>query len=469
MSEQTTDRGDRSLLERALGVVTEVKAGEGPTALVLTFNIFLILTAYYVLKPVREGLLVGSGDNGAKYKSYMGAAIAIALLVVVPLYGLVADRVRKDKLVVGVTLFFASHLVGFYLVGKGFFAMDEGPARDKSILELALAFFLWIGVFNVMLVAQFWGFANHVYSQEQGKRLFPLVGTGASLGGVVGAYLTTALVPKGIPKAEGGQRTIELMLLSAVILCASAGLTFWSSRREQQRLAKSEAKKDEKKADEKKIESGTFSLVFKHKYLLYIALFAFVFTFENTNGEYMLSEVVNKAGKEAAAAGGDAHAYVTSFYGTFYLSVNIGVLVIQTFLASRIIKWGGLKLGFFIMPVVVVMEMIGIAVAPVLNVVRVGKIAENSVDYSINNTSLNMLWLPTSTEMKYKAKQAVDTFFVRFGDVASAGLVYLGAEMMHLGVRWFAIGNLVLAAIWLILGRAIVKKNEAMVKEHEPA
>jgi ATP:ADP antiporter, AAA family len=100
-------------------------------------------------------------------------------------------------------------------------------------------------------------------------------------------------------------------------------------------------------------------------------------------------------------------------------------------------------------------------------VIFVGKIAENSTDYSLNNTLRQMLWLPTSREMKYKAKQAVDTFFVRMGDVASGAWVALGAAVLGLGVRGFALTNAVLVVAWLFLAWAIVKTYRELAARAE--
>jgi AAA family ATP:ADP antiporter len=448
---------ERSTLERVLGVATEVRAGEGPTALLLTLNVFLILTAYYVLKPVREGLILAMA-SGAQYKSYLGAANAVALLFIVPIYGRAADRFAKNKLVVGVTLFFASNLIVFYALSK--------TAIESS---LGVAFFVWISVFNRMIVAQFWACANDLYTEEQGKRLFPLVGIGASLGGVVGAYAT-----KELAKPLG---TYQLMLVSMVILGASAALTHVTAMREQARRAahadpgkappyrapakdREEPKEKHEKAGD---ASGTFALVFRHKYLILIAAFSLVFTLVNTNGEYMLGRIVSDHAH--AFAGGDRKAaqdFTTAFYGDFFLYVNVAVLVLQTFVVSRLVKFGGLKLAFFVLPTIALLDAIGIAASPVLAMVRVGKIAENASDYSINNTTRNMLWLPTTTEMKYKAKQAVDTFFVRSGDVGSAVLVSIGAGALGWSVRAFAIVNLALVVVWLLLARSIIAENTRM-------
>lgn len=442
---ETHPASEPSGLERVLSVVTEVRPGEGITALLLSLDVFLLLTAYYVVKPVREGLILAM-PSGAEYKAYLSAAIAVSLLVVVPLYGRLADRVAKHKLVVGVTLFFASHLAVFY-------ALSATGLRA----QLGLVFFVWVGIFNMMLVAQFWAFANDLYTDEQGKRLFALVGIGASAGSVVGASVTKILVkPLG---------TYSLMLVSAAALVASAGVTWLVAARERDRIGKKHEPSPEKK-DEAHGEEGTFALVFRQKYLTMIALFSVLFTFVNTNGEYMLGVMVSAAAKVASAAAPAAEAadvardYSTGFYGGFFIWVNVLVVLLQTFAVSRLVKFGGLKLAFFVLPVVALLDASSIALLPILAVLRIGKIAENAVDYSVNNTTRNMLWLPTSTAVKYKAKQAVDTFFVRMGDVASAGLVALGARRLGWPVRAFAIVDVVAVVGWLFVARAIVRENE---------
>jgi ATP:ADP antiporter, AAA family len=444
-------RDERGPIERVLGIVTEVRPGEGGVALLLMLDVFLLLMAYYVIKPVREGLILAM-PSGAEYKSYLSGVIALSLLVAVPAYGRAADRFSKDKLVVGVTLFFASHLLVFY-------------ALSKTALEsrLGLAFFVWVGIFNMMLVAQFWGLAADLYSNDQGKRLFPILGLGASLGSVVGAYLT-----KELATVVG---TYQLMLVSAGILTVSAAITRAATKRQRpQAMARRSEGAADRQADEPaakdRPQRGTFAIVFRHRYLTLIAVFSVLFTLVNTNGEYVLGAVVSawaKAKAAAEAAGADPRQLTqdltTAFFGEFFVYVNVGVVVLQTFAVSRIVKYGGLRLAFFVLPFVALFDAVGIAIAPVLAVVRIGKIAENATDYSVNNTVRNMLWLPTSTEMKYKAKQAVDTFFVRAGDALSAVLVAGLAWGLGLGVRAFALVNVGLVLVWMLVARGIVREN----------
>jgi AAA family ATP:ADP antiporter len=142
-------------------------------------------------------------------------------------------------------------------------------------------------------------------------------------------------------------------------------------------------------------------------------------------------------------------------------------LVLQSFVVSRVIRRGGVRAGLLVLPIIALGDAFAVAVLPVLAVLRVGKVLENASDYSFNNTARNMLWLPTSAEAKYKAKQAVDAFFVRFGDVSSALLVAVASGMLNLGVRTFAVVNLVLIGGWLVLSLSISREHARRTREKQ--
>src|SRR4029079_19618641 len=168
-----------SRLDRMLGVFADVRAGEGGTALLLALNVFLILMAYYVLKPVREALVLGEGS--AELKSYLSAGQVAVLAAVVPYYGRLVTRFPRMRLINVVTLFFAACPVLFYLLAT-------------VHVRLGVIFFVWIGVFSLRLVAQFGPFANDIYTKDQGERRFRIVGFGASLGAVAGARVADLLI-----------------------------------------------------------------------------------------------------------------------------------------------------------------------------------------------------------------------------------------------------------------------------------
>src|SRR6188768_4213390 len=171
----------KTIGERLLSPIADVRRDEIASALVLTLIMFLILGAYYMLKTAREVFILGEG--GAEVKSYSAAGQALLLLVLVPAYGAFASRVNRVQLVRWVTLFFVANLALFLV------ALNLG-------FHIGIVYFLWVGIFNVMVIAQFWAFANDLYTQEQGKRLFPLIGVGSSLGAWVGSMRAATVVQR---------------------------------------------------------------------------------------------------------------------------------------------------------------------------------------------------------------------------------------------------------------------------------
>ena len=126
-------------------------------------------------------------------------------------------------------------------------------------------------------------------------------------------------------------------------------------------------------------------------------------------------------------------------------------MVLQLFVVSRVVKYLGVPVALCIVPLVALGSYATAALIPSLAIMRWVKTAENSVDYSLMNTVRQMLFLPTTREEKYKAKQVIDSFVVRAGDVLAAVTVYLGTTFFALSVSQFAWINVALVLVWLIL------------------
>src|SRR5213593_152199 len=171
MPEGSVIPGKKSAVDRLLVLFSDVRAGEGFTALLLMVNLFFLLTAYLIIKTVREALILSEG--GAEIKSYAAAGQALLLLLIVPTYGYLASKVNRIKLINGTILFFISNLIVFYLL-------------SQLRAPLGVVFFLWVGIFNLFVIAQVCSFANDIYTDDQGKRLFAIVAFGGSLGAIVG-------------------------------------------------------------------------------------------------------------------------------------------------------------------------------------------------------------------------------------------------------------------------------------------
>jgi AAA family ATP:ADP antiporter len=426
----------RGPLERLLGLFADVRAGETVTVLLLTLDVFLLLLAYYLLKTVREPLILAGG--GAEVKSYASAGQAVLMIFWVLGFSWLAARVDRIKLITIVTYFFGSNLVIFYLCAQ------------LGVPYLGVAFYLWVGVFNYAIISQFWAFANDVYTPEQGKRLFAIVGIGSSVGAVAGSVVAGALFRIG---------PYNLMLVAASILMLCLALTKTVNKRETRREKQASEKKDEGPLGK---ESG-LTLIFRSRYLILFAGLILLNNWVNSAGEYILDRQLS------AAAVGKSVAEQEQFFGTFkaaYFSwVNVVGVGLQLFVVSRVFKYLGVRAALFAMPLVSLCGYTTMVFAPILSFIFVAKIAENSCDYSIQNTTKQALWLPTSRDEKYKAKAAIDTFLVRFGDMLSGGVVWLGTNVFAFETQHFAVVSVVLVAGWIALCVGIGKEHKRLTNE----
>lgn len=209
---------------------------------------------------------------------------------------------------------------------------------------------------------------------------------------------------------------------------------------------------------------GGFRLVARDRYLSLIALFVILLNWINTTGEYILAKLAVQHAESLIAAGAALNKgqIIGAFYGEFFAWVNALSLVIQLFLVARVYRRVGVRGALFVMPLLALAGYSVVLALPVFAVVVVFKVLENSVDYSLQNTTRHTLFLPTSREAKYAGKTAIETFFWRFGDMIQGGVVYVGAALLGLGVVAFAGLNIVLAAAWLAVVNAIRHKHRLL-------
>jgi AAA family ATP:ADP antiporter len=438
-------------VDRALRLVAPVGRGEGVTTLLMMINVFVLLSCYYVLKVVREPLIL-LGGGGAELKAYASAGQTLLLLAVVPGFGWLASRVNRLRLLTIVQACFVGCLLLFYVLAE---------ARAP----IGLAFYLWLGIFSVVIVSNFWSFATDLYRQDQGKRLFAIIGLGGSAGAILGA-----LVPQHLHRLIG---TYQLLLVAAGGLVVSNVLYRIVSRRElRARAAESPVAVPAPEAVQPVGREGGFGLVIGDRYLRLMAVMLLVATVINTTGEYVVGKMATeqsrayavdqvssapaevRADPEATAAltRQARDAYIRSFYSDYYAVVNLVSALLQALLVSRLLGKLGIRRALFLMPVMVLGGWLAFFGFASVATIRITKASENSLDYSLHNTLRQALYLPTSRASKYKAKAAIDTFFFRFGDViAGLGVVFVLVDVLGLGVRAFAALNIVLSVLWLWL------------------
>ena len=334
-------------VDRLLLLVSDVRAGEGHTALLMMTNLFLLLTGYLIIKTVREALILSEG--GAVVKSYAAAGQALLLLAFMPVYSYVGSRVGRIKLVNGVTIFFIFNLLVFYLLAR---------------LQVALGvpFFLWVGIFNLFAVAQFWSFANDIYSEEQGKRLFPIIACGGSLGAVLGPKIAGSLF-----ESFGAY---GLMLVTAAFLGVSVVLLTWVNQRARHT---NRARISERPLG----RQGAVKLIAGQPYLILIAALMVGSNWVNTTGEFLLGQKVTEEARRVAVADTRQRMpleppsssmqavtqkkmqdFIARFYGNFFFTVSLITALAQFFLVSRIIKFCGVPASLFFLPIIALGELL---------------------------------------------------------------------------------------------------------------
>ena len=423
------------LLAKLLRPFTKVHPEEAATVALMTLAAFLLLTAYYLLKTVREPLILLHG--GAEVKLYARAGQALLMVGVVHLYGELARRFGRMKLLAIVFLFFISNLAIF-------------AALARADVAIGLPFFLWVGVFSYTAVAQFWALAADVYSEEQGKRLFPIIGGGSSIGAVAGGLFAKSLVPLG---------AYTLMAVAVVILLVCVGLIVWIEGR-----AVAQARHDELPIDEPLSEHSPWHLLAHDTYLLVIAGMVIFLNWVNSSGEYLLDRTLLAAASAASAHGVSPQVFIGAFKADYYVWYNSLGVALELFAVSRIFKLVGVRRALWVMPVFAFFAYGCALMFPVLAVMRLVKIGENSLQYSLQDTTRHALFLVATRPEKFVGKTAVDTIAVRIGAIMST-LVVLAGAWLGWPVRVFAAINVGLAVAWFGFVLLIAREHRARSAE----
>jgi len=441
-----------SIFDWALRPFSKVEPGEGPQALLLLLCVLVILTSYYLMKTAREGLILSVhtfGLRGAEIKSYSGGVMALLLIGLVPAYGALANRVDRLRLINVSYAIVIACLLGFYALGQ-------------AGLPIGLPFFVWIGIVNMFLIAQFWSYANDLYSEEQGKRLFALIALGGSIGAVIGPELSNLVT------------TFTLLPLAAALLVVCIALFNAVEHMHRTRAPRDAA------AHEPIDGGGGFGLVLRDRYLLLIAALVLVAELVKTNGEYVLSSVATEHAAQlipatahpelhgaarAAAIAADRRELIKAFYSSFFFWVNLVSLVLQAFAVSRVIEKLGVRRALFVMPVIALGAYGLIGAIGGMALVRIAKTSENSTEYSVQNTVRQLLFLPTARADKYKAKAAIDTFMVRGADSLSAVFVWAAIYVVGIRGRGLALVNVGLVAAWIAIAILLARRHRMKSRE----
>jgi ATP/ADP translocase/HEAT repeat protein len=411
-----------TLRHKLISRVVDVRSDElGRTGAMFAL-LGLIIATSYIVKPVRNSLFLS--QFGAERLPYVYIVVAIIAGFVAAGFTRIVSRYRINSVYIGASLFFASNLVLFW------WAVESGWSYTGFV------FYVWVSIYTITMPSLFWLSANYFFYPNEARRIFSVLGAGGLLGSIAGGSLTSILVVY--------IGTSGLLLAASGVLVLIAALTVWTERRERNRI--SELQYDLRKQEMRRLakkDEGAFSLIARSRYLTLIAILTVFTIMTSTLVDYQFNAVAEKAFPDLDA--------LTRFFGTFFASISVLAFVLQLFLAGRILSRFGIGAGLRILPTALLAGAAGFLAVPGLWAAAALKAADDGLSNSVNRSSVEILWLPISVEVKNRVKAWLDMFVDRVSRGIGGLLILSAITFFSLSPDHISQIVLVLAAGWLVL------------------
>ena len=418
--------------------LTGARAEETGIVLLSAAYFFFILSAYYVMRPIREEMGVAGGVENIPW---LFTATLAAMLVAHPIFASIVSRWPRKRFVSITYRFFILNLLVYYFVLSG---VAEG---STAAVWVGRTFFVWISVFNLFVVSVFWSFMTDIYRERQSRRLFGLIGVGGTLGGIVGSSITAFLVGELSPAA--------LLWFSIVLLeCAVACVRGLDRRVSRMRSGSAEPAQ----ASEPDPVIGGSALdgirrVVASPYLLGICAFMLLFTVGSTFLYNIQAEIMSRTFSDPAER--------TSVFARIDLAVNVLTLFTQLFLTGRIMRWLGVGVTLALLPLLSVAGFLALGAAPVFAVFVVFQVLRRAGNFAVAVPTREVLYTVLPRRDKYKAKNFNDTFVYRAGDQVGAWS-FAGLGALGLGTAALAWFMVPVAGVWLVVALWLGRRQRVL-------
>jgi len=386
---------------------------------------FCVLSSYYILRPVRESMAVGSGPNTIPWLFF---GTFVTMLIATPIFGWVASRFPRRQFLPWVYLFFISNILIFWLVFS--IAIDN----ESDHVWLGRIFFVWLSVFNLFVVSVFWSFMADIYTREQGRRLFGVITAGGSIGALIGGIATSVLVIK-----IGFQNLLPIAatLLLLAIFCIKR-LRTWVEQNTTKEGVESAASKEPLGGNPL---SGV-THVFASKYFTGIALQPVIASLLGTALYMFMAQLV-----EQSISDPDEQ---TQFFSNINNAINALSLIVQMFIVKHVVRRFGIGVSLSLLPIASIAGFILLAVEPTLAMVALITVLRRALGFGFSKPTSDMLYSVVTPEEKYKTKNFIDTAVYRAGDLIGTWTVR-GFVGLGLGISAVSIAMLPFAAIWAFI------------------
>ncbi len=412
------------MLRRLLARIVDLRDEEIPAALTSFVYFFFLLAGYYILRPIRDEMGIA---RGADKLPWLFSGTFVAMLAMVPLYGIVCSRFPRRRIVPVVYRFFALNLLVFFaLLRLGVSKTILGPA-----------FFIWTSVYNLFVVSMFWSVMADLWKSEESKRLFGFIAAGGSAGALAGPALTGLLI-----KSLGAGKLLFVSALFLEISALCAGRLFRRRGRIEAR-----APSDERMGGG--IYAG-ITQIFRSPYLSALCARTLLLTTTATFLYFQQARIVEAAAEDAAGR--------TQIFAAIDFTVNVVSILVQALITGRLLKRLGLAFSLGLLPVLSCGGFVAIALAPGVVLIALVQGMRRALHYAVDRPSREVLFTVIEPEAKYKAKSFIDTVVYRGGDALS-GWGYQGLVSAGLGVAGTALVAVPVTGAWLAVSILLARKQ----------
>ena len=400
----------------------DIRAGEVlPVALTFLY-IAAVVAAFLLAKSIRNALYLK--EYGAEALAYVYAAVPIAVSMFVPISNRIAARFGQRSVTIGTLGFFAANVLLFWYG----FHFHAAPI-------LAGVFYVWVNCFGIIATVQAWSFANSLFDTRQARRLFGLVGSGASLGAILGGFLARMLVGP-----VGG--AVNLLFVLAILIAAAAGIVIFANARIRRRGLARRGKSISRRFRE------TLQDIRTRPYLRHLAVMVFLVAIVTEWTSFQLSLLAGDLHPKDATA-------LARFFGTFNVFLGIVAFVVQLTLTGPVLRKFGVGVTILLLPAALWLGSASVMLLPGLITVAMNNAFDQGLRFSVDKATYELLYLPIAPGARAPIKNAIDIVVNRIGDgiggvllgIATGG--FLGLPGLHFGLRGIAAANVALTSIWL--------------------
>lgn len=401
--------------------ISKIEASEAKAVLCSFLFVVVLMSAYYILRPVRDAMASDWTDAEVSWLWTLNFFISTAVVAV---YGIAVSRVRFRLLVPAMYAIFALTFVVFYLLAS--------TAADRTLVDKS--FYVWVSVFSLFHISVFWSFMSDLFSKEQAGRLFSIIAAGASVGGLVGPS-----IPSFFSASLG---TDNLMLIASLMLLIPIPIIFYL---QSLKVSDLDNKEPELQAPRGAIGGNPFAgfkMFFSNPYLLAIGLFIFLYTGISSFVYFELKNLLSALSRPER----------TAVWAQMDLAVNILSIATGLFATSRIVGKFGMPTTIALVPVMICVGLLILAVSPFLGAVVALQVIRRAGNYAVTRPAREMLFTRVDRETRFKAKPVIDIVAYRGGDMLMAWLFTGLTQGLGLGLAAVALVGAGIAALWSLVG-----------------